>query len=235
MKDSSGIWVALECSNRWAEGIVWEEGELHEFCLEENQSQSADLVPMLKSTLEGLKIDPKAVTDLVLNIGPGSATGLRMGVALAQGWSLVYPELRIHASTLEACALEAMEEWIGVEDTASKAVLLSDAFGGEVFLQHLECEGKAWLGLGEMARHPRDVIESLEGPMWVLEDLGAWKEKMDWSAGLKRFDGKFPSVRHVLRAAQSGDLLRDIEDVDVRYLKPSSAELLWEKRNSKKG
>lgn len=234
MTAPEGTWVALECSKKRASFAISRNGEEHRFCLAQDQTQTAHMVPVLKEKLEAIDIDSSEVSDLALHVGPGSATGLRMAVALAQGWSLVHPDVCVHAVTLEACCQVALKEWEGKGDL-SQAVLLSDAFGGEVFLQKLELVGIDWKLVGDMKRHPREVINSLEGPLYILEDLGSWKEKIEWGKDLLRYDDSFPTAHQVLGAAKSGEYVREIERVDVRYLKPSSAELLWEKRHSEKG
>jgi tRNA A37 threonylcarbamoyladenosine modification protein TsaB len=234
MSLNSGIWVALECSDRQARIAIKKGEEVIECSLDEGQSQTTHLIPVLKATLEKHEIGPASVEHLALNVGPGSAMGLRMGVVLAQGWSFVHPSVSVHAIPFEACAQQALLEW-GKEGGASKAVLLADAFGGEVFLQEIERTGEAWELKGKMLRHPRKVISSLRPPLRVLENLGPWKEKLDWHEELVTYSGKLPTAIQVLRAALTGEFIQAIEDIDVRYLKPSSAELLWEKRQSEKG
>jgi hypothetical protein len=69
-----------------------------------------------------------------------------------------------------------------------------------------------------------------DGPIATIADLGALKAKETWPESWSWFDGLCPHSKEVLLVAKSGDYLADIQTLDVRYLKKTSAEINWEKR-----
>ena len=50
------------------------------------RNQSKELLPRIDKLLKGQKIKPEALKGVVVNIGPGSFTGLRVGVTIANGF-----------------------------------------------------------------------------------------------------------------------------------------------------
>lgn len=55
--------------------------------------KSQNLLPLIDKILKKYKLKPEDLTEIKVNTGPGSFTGLRVGVAVANalGWSLGIP------------------------------------------------------------------------------------------------------------------------------------------------
>lgn len=222
------IFLALESSQRSSTISLDVSGKVHSRAIDLTQAKSsALLLPMVKELLSELGVKPEMITDLAVNMGPGSGTGLRMGIAFAQAWSLVYPEIKIHGVPFEMIALESLKSW---DPASSRAQLLSDAFGGQIFRQmYIKHEGK-WKLEGDLR-----IIEKKEAlhehePLATIADLGALRTKEVWPETWTWFEGVCPRSQEVLVAAQSGQYLADIQTLDVRYLKKTSAEINWELR-----
>ena len=73
--------------------------------LNSSLTHSATLLPMVERLLSDLGLSPKALDGIAVSAGPGSFTGLRIGIAAAKGlaWANDLPCLGV--STLEAMAL----------------------------------------------------------------------------------------------------------------------------------
>jgi len=83
---------------------------LGEYSLSVDMSHSEMLVPMIKSTLDGLKIDIDDIDLYTISIGPGSFTGLRIALSTAKGFAIAKNKPIIGVSTLEALAYNICSE-----------------------------------------------------------------------------------------------------------------------------
>ena len=50
-----------------------------------NKTYSKFLIPILKKSLEKSKLDVKEINYILISLGPGSFTGVRIGIAAAKG------------------------------------------------------------------------------------------------------------------------------------------------------
>lgn len=73
--------------------------------------------------------DPAAIDAYALTIGPGSFTGLRIGLAFVKGLALVHPRPVVPISTLEVIAKGLLD----AHPDARAALVLLDARRGEVY------------------------------------------------------------------------------------------------------
>ncbi|TJX65351.1 tRNA (adenosine(37)-N6)-threonylcarbamoyltransferase complex dimerization subunit type 1 TsaB [Soehngenia saccharolytica] len=83
---------------------------LGEYSLSVDMSHSEMLVPMIKSALDGLKIDIEDIDLYTISIGPGSFTGLRIALATAKGFAIANNKPIIGVPTLEALAYNIFSE-----------------------------------------------------------------------------------------------------------------------------
>jgi tRNA threonylcarbamoyladenosine biosynthesis protein TsaB len=90
------------------------------------EGHSRWLLPAVDALLGGLGVAPAALDCFVVTTGPGSFTGLRVGLSSVQGLALASRRPCVGLSALDALALAAA----GSADTI---VALMDAFRGEVY------------------------------------------------------------------------------------------------------
>ena len=91
------------------------------------------LAPMASEALAMAGLAPAALDRIAVTVGPGSFTGLRVGLAFAKGLALALDRPCIGIGTLEALALGAGEGFVAA---------CLDARRGRVYLQAFE-EGRA--------------------------------------------------------------------------------------------
>ena len=55
-----------------------------------NRTYSKFLIPMLKDSLEQSRLDIKKINSILISLGPGSFTGIRIGIAAAKGLGMTH-------------------------------------------------------------------------------------------------------------------------------------------------
>lgn len=208
---------------------------------------SVTLFQMLERVLSTARLSLEEVDLFAVTNGPGSFTGIRVGVAAAQGLATAFGRPVRAVSTLEAMAEEAQPE-------DSWAVPILDARGGEFYLalyrqapegsrRRLVSEGEGMVVRKEaLPRFLSDIVNrhSSETPVQCLvrehdQAALALRPAPD-GAGLRGHAGDGLSWRIVpgvllgaiarlaFHAAEVGDLQSPAE-VDACYIRRSDAEL----------
>ena len=84
--------------------VLDEEKLLGEYTLNQDMTHSERLIPMVKTLMDSLKLKPENIDLFAGSVGPGSFTGLRIGLATIKGLAHVVDKSVIGISTLEALA-----------------------------------------------------------------------------------------------------------------------------------
>jgi tRNA threonylcarbamoyladenosine biosynthesis protein TsaB len=113
-------------SPRGSVAVAGEEGVLAEARLVTVEGHSRWLLPAVETLLRGLGLDALALDVFAVTTGPGSFTGLRVGLGSVQGLAL--------ASGRPCVGLPTLDVFAGAAAGASETVVvLVDAFRGEVY------------------------------------------------------------------------------------------------------
>lgn len=97
--------LAIDTSTVMAScALLDEENLLGEFSLNQNMSHSENLVPMVKTLLDNLNLKVSDIDLYGVALGPGSFTGLRIGIATVKAFAHVYNKPIVGVSTLEGLA-----------------------------------------------------------------------------------------------------------------------------------
>lgn len=97
--------LALDTSTLMATcAVIDGDKVLGEYSLNQDMSHSEKLVPMIKTILDGLGLNIKDIDLYGVSIGPGSFTGLRIGVATIKGFAHLFDKPLVGISTLEGLA-----------------------------------------------------------------------------------------------------------------------------------
>jgi tRNA threonylcarbamoyladenosine biosynthesis protein TsaB len=210
-----GLEVALETSGR-PPGLAARAGERTlERELSSERAHASDLMPALDALVRELGATPADVSAVYVGTGPGSYTGLRVGVATAQGLALGCGAPLVGVPSLELLAWSALAQ-------GERGAFALDARQGEVYLARYERRGT---GL-EVLTAPCAVAHAglgallVEGePLWA--DAGVRASALPQGLDLR----VAPPARAALllelgaRALAAG-LARDPRSVEPLYLRP---------------
>lgn len=121
-----------ECSVAiWNGGLLASEYEL------ERNRQTSRLVPMIESVMQKASLSFADLGAVVTTSGPGSFTGIRIGLSVARGFSLASAVPCFAVSTLELLA------WQAKERASHKTIAtLINAYRGEVYYQTFRFEAE---------------------------------------------------------------------------------------------
>jgi tRNA threonylcarbamoyladenosine biosynthesis protein TsaB len=208
---------------------------LCETTLDSGRRSAQTLAPAIARLLAARQIEPSQIGLVATTTGPGSFTGLRVGVTTAKTLAYAVGAQVLGVSTLEASAHGVPERWLAGHERTIEAVL--DAQRKELFVGRfaLQSAAEASDGIPHLARLAEDRIVSAEA--WLRELAPG---TIVTGEGLARIEGRLPAgVRVVLaearaiRAAIVGRLAwrdfvagrrGDLWKLAPRYLRPSYAE-----------
>lgn len=126
--------LAIDCATGPCSAAVWNEGRIAAY-VETTAPvvQSARLLPMIEEALAKSRLAYKDLSAVATTIGPGSFTGIRVGLAAARGIGFAANIPVLGFTTLEVLYFAALPE-------AGKQKILAviNAGKGEVYYQHYE-------------------------------------------------------------------------------------------------
>jgi tRNA threonylcarbamoyladenosine biosynthesis protein TsaB len=94
---------------------------------------------MIEEVLRVAKLEREQIEVLAVGLGPGSYTGIRTAIALAQGWQLARGVKLMGISSAECIVAEAQAEGI-----TGKVAVVIDAQRGEFYLAGYELSSTGW-------------------------------------------------------------------------------------------
>lgn len=104
------ITLAVECAAKSASCAVMQNGELLGFSfLKNGLTHSETLMPMVDGMLKNLKLNLSNIDSFAVSAGPGSFTGVRIGIAAVKGMASPHNTPCVPVSTLEAMAYSHTE------------------------------------------------------------------------------------------------------------------------------
>ncbi|MFD1380788.1 tRNA (adenosine(37)-N6)-threonylcarbamoyltransferase complex dimerization subunit type 1 TsaB [Fodinicurvata halophila] len=160
---SSGPTVlALDTSGSAGSAAVFRQGHVAAARFEiRSRGHAERLMPMIAEVLEEAATSYQDITRLAVTVGPGSFTGVRVGLATARALALGLECPLLCLDSFALLAEQAREARSGDEDTDTPLAVLIDSRRGDVFLRCYAASG-APLGSPEgcspdalLARLPR--------------------------------------------------------------------------------
>ena len=133
-------------------GVANDTGLLAELNLRSATTHSSRLLPAVRSLLATAGLVPAQVDLLAVATGPGSFTGIRIGMATAKGLGLALECPLTGFSTLETMALAGAPATAG--GGAANICILLDAARREVYRGLFRCEGSSVAALAPEAALP---------------------------------------------------------------------------------
>jgi tRNA threonylcarbamoyladenosine biosynthesis protein TsaB len=200
-----------------------------------DQPYASRLFADLQSVLATARVTLEGVELFAVCAGPGSFTGLRVGLTAVKGWAEAFSRPVAAVSGLEAVAAQA---------PAASGLLAAviDARGGQVFggtFRHTGGEVKAlaeevvlpprelvaWVGRQADNESPLFLSPTIEAiqPALANSQLVGWKLQAV-SGTLAPFIGRLGYAH-----ARRGDLVDPLH-LDANYIRRSDAEVNWKRR-----
>ncbi|MDH3974060.1 MAG: tRNA (adenosine(37)-N6)-threonylcarbamoyltransferase complex dimerization subunit type 1 TsaB [Deltaproteobacteria bacterium] len=210
---------------------------LAETFLNINVTHSETLLLSLRDMLRQCSMSMDDIELFALTIGPGSFTGVRIGVSTVKGFALSTKKPVVGVSTLEAMA------W-NFPFSAFPVVPFLDARRGEVYSAPFTWNKGSFERLAQdSARAPEEVLDSIDGEAILVGDgVEKYSELIQNKLGSRALmaPSSHASVRASIIASLAcekylkGDLL-DLNSFVPLYLRKSEAEINREKGLLKKG
>jgi len=231
--------LALECATLCGSVALVSNGRcLAEYSLDVPTTHSQRLLKQLERIREDVGVAWPELAGLAVSLGPGSFTGLRIGLSMAKGLALAVGLPLLGVSTLDGLARQV------VAPPTTKICALLDARKQEVYAALYEC-GENGLPLRRGANlllRPEllaeQLTEQLTGPIILVGDGGVTYREIFWDKlGLTAIFA--PPTNYFPRAATigligeellaRGELLDPAGSVPI-YVRASEAEINLHKK-----
>jgi tRNA threonylcarbamoyladenosine biosynthesis protein TsaB len=125
--------LALEFSSRRRSVALARGDAVLAEAVAQTTGRGTDAFGLIEQVLRDAKISRDAIEVIAIGLGPGSYTGIRAAIAVAQGWQLARSVKLLGVSSMESLALQAQAEKVtGLID------LVIDAQRGEFYLSRWE-------------------------------------------------------------------------------------------------
>lgn len=207
--------------------IVDKTSLLSEFTLDREQTHSKHLMDMIKAALRMSGLNFSDLDGFAVTRGPGSFTGLRIGISTVKGLAVALEKPVVGVSSLEALALQ-------VSYSRDLICPILDARKGEVYFSryrflngHLKNQTK------ERVAPPDKAVDDLsESCLFVGNGALLYKEIILEKMG--KFASFAPLIQNTIRASTMAYLSMakfekndtdDIEKISPYYIRKSDAEL----------
>ena len=214
---------ALDTSTLLASVALVRDGELVAAAERVVTTHSESLLVLVDECVRAAGVSLAAVDAITCGAGPGSFTGLRIGLATAKGLCFALDKPLVMVSSLAALAARAPD---------GRCCAAVDAFKGEVYAGHFTVAAGVPVADGEEAVLAPDALaETLRAraPL-VLVGSGAQKYPALLVPGVRLLDERpGPRAADVARLAAPRVQARDFDPLATaapRYIRPSEAELV---------
>jgi tRNA threonylcarbamoyladenosine biosynthesis protein TsaB len=224
--------LVLETSGRAGAVALAEGAELAAVQhLAEARRHARDLAPVTAALLAERGWSPRDLSGVIVSLGPGSYTGLRVGVMSAKTLAYAIGCALLGVGTFAAIARQAPEE-------VSRLDVLADAQQDKVYVQSFARTPAGWAATTALAIVPFAT--------WLADRL---PDAYATGPGLHRFEPSVPGGERIAPRAcwdprpesllplglarfQAGER-DDVYALEPLYLRPSSAEEQWKTRQGR--
>ncbi|MDY6987413.1 MAG: tRNA (adenosine(37)-N6)-threonylcarbamoyltransferase complex dimerization subunit type 1 TsaB [Thermodesulfobacteriota bacterium] len=221
--------LAIDTSTRTGSVALLEDDTMvAELQVSSSKTHAKRLMAVIDATLHLAGLGLEALDAFAVTIGPGSFTGLRIGISAVKGLAFATGKPVAGVSTLEALAYQF--PWF-----PGFVCPLLDARKGEVYTALYKCGGRETLEKvsSDSAVRPKEWLEGIqETCLFVGDGAVAYKEMIEEIVGRRaRFA---PSYLHAPRASVVGALgfeqisrgeTADVSELVPFYIRQSDAEI----------
>jgi tRNA threonylcarbamoyladenosine biosynthesis protein TsaB len=222
------------CDGRGSVAVLQDDALLQLIVHDSTEDYSSWLLPAVGRALTASSVEMASVDGYAVAAGPGSFTGVRVGLTTVKAWSEVYRKRIAAVSRLEAMALQASA------GNAHVAAFV-DAQREQVFGAVFQRRGENLELLGEeMVIPPGRFIESAAelakggGISWVSIDPARLASEENWKAREARAEkvenvssALAPAIGRIGMRQLAAGRFTDALSLDANYVRRSDAEVFW--------
>ncbi|MFB3894835.1 MAG: tRNA (adenosine(37)-N6)-threonylcarbamoyltransferase complex dimerization subunit type 1 TsaB [bacterium] len=201
--------------------------------LDVTATHSARLFPAIEAMLRDAQVTLNSVTGIAVAIGPGSFTGLRIGVATAKSLAYLNKIPLIGISTLEALAYPL---------SASNGFIypMIDALRGEVYAAGFQAQqGRLERIFEDLVCSIPDLLAQLHFPcLFTGNGISKHQQEIKDALGDRaifapiNLQGVLPSsIAELGLQKLAAGIQDDPLKLEPRYIRRPEAELVWEKKH----
>jgi tRNA threonylcarbamoyladenosine biosynthesis protein TsaB len=141
------IYLAIDTATESCSAALWVDGKMYSRQASQARMHAELILPFIDELLEQAQISKADIDGLILGIGPGAFTGVRIAVAVAQGIALALNIKVVPVSNLQTLAYKAYQQ-LDTEET-QKILVATDARMQEVYCASFEVNPKSLQLIGE--------------------------------------------------------------------------------------
>ena len=196
--------------------------------LDEGRRHARDLAPAIDELLQGEGLNARMLDGVIVSRGPGSYTGLRVGIMSAK--TLAYAT---------GCAVLAIDTFAILARQSPPACdrleVIADAQQQNIYVQSFARSTDGWHATNELAIRPfREWLAGRDPQAWVSgPGLAKWSPELPAGCEQVAEEHREPGVEALLTlglARYRADERDDFFALEPLYLRPSSAEQQWRGR-----
>jgi len=220
--------------------VADENGLLAEFLLKDKKTHSQKLVPMMKEVLESLKLDLSDIDVFAAVTGPGSFTGLRIGVTTIKTTAYALKKPVVGIPSLDALANAA------VVPDGTLVCPIMDARNNQVYTALYKPQNGLMANLsGYMGLHISELVKQIgkkyAGANVMFAGDGVLLHRDFLKIELKERCSFMPPFTYQMMAAPAAQLAivlhsrgesTDCNGLMPFYLRPSQAEREYERKHA---
>ncbi len=229
--------IAVETATKWGGVSVAKDGIiLQTIRFTPDTPASEKLIPSIQTLLAQNHLTPDIVDAYAVSIGPGSFTGLRVGLTAVKTLAYFSERPVITIPSLDVLASQSVKSMMG---SGAYLATLMDATKGDVFGAVYEVSHRLHL----QGNYQAASVEQILGPyrnreVWITGDaLLKYRERiLDFSPGFHIMPSAdwHPNPEAVVTLALSGNYPQmtgtELYSLSPLYIRRSEAEIQWEKK-----
>ena len=222
--------AAIETATRAASVAVCNEDKFTEITQDSKLTHSETLLPQFKEVLAMANVNREMIDAIAVSIGPGSFTGLRIGLAAAKALAYAWNVKIIGVPTLHALAYHFPYSTVMPMIDAQKNRAYVQIFQKLQPVTDIEI-----LGIDEAINKAASFAESSQSEVIICGDVCHKIKSLPESVKIASINMRMPRAVNVALCGR--DLLNsgkigNVMNIEPMYIRRSEAEVLWEKRNS---
>ena len=179
----------------------------------ETGARSTNALGLVEEALRQAQIERAQIECLAIGLGPGSYTGIRLAIALAQGWQLARPVKLLGISTADCLAAQAQAEGIW-----GRVQVVIDAQRNEFYLAGYDLSAEALREIEPLRLATFPEVQA----RWQTGEIIIGPEVTTWFPGSRVL---FPRAATLGRLAQgrtdflSGEAMTPIYLREAQFIK----------------